>query len=732
MKKDKLSIKSIFFIMAILLLSISLVSSADFTPQGNINLRDYYNITGAPYVNATLYYGNASQMTGTISEANSSEYWDDMNTINATQMENNDGVLNILVSWLKSLFYSKTENIDATGYNITADNLEGVLSWNNLTDYPVACPDGTFVMQINDSNICASPSVYLYDTLNVTNLTADNIIPKTDSSGSIGSSSLRYLKGWFDEIAVGDLNVVGTLTLTGDLIIDSVADGLVSQYVMNSQNYTADNQTFALDTLGVNNGNWSGKTFNDGTVSGGVTIDDGAMVFDGTNDNVDIGSIGTEIFNTISISTWISTNNQEVELYAFDGFKSATSDNRISIGQHSTTGGKWIALLRTNNSGSTLTLTSNDALTTNTDTSVLVVYDGVNFRMYIDGILQDDVESATGVIDSSLVSNYIIGSAGGNTLNWNGSISQTQIYNKALTQSEITEIYTAGKDSYTPVGDGLIAQYSGRDFAGTTANPTTIYDTNQLVDGKINEGFTFDGVDDAIGLGSILNGNQLNQSLTFSAWIYPLENGDNTIIGDFEGETGERILYWLDTSTTLRQGFIINSAKYGSSIIPLNEWTHIAVTINFTSISFFTNGVIDNGVQVNTANLTLLNNTNIEIGNDNTNTKPFNGSIDDVRIFNRSLTADEITAIYNDGVGTEEYNTGNIYMGNKIISKDIEPETTSLYSIGSSILRYLKGWFVDLDVTGNATINTLNVTTGYTGDCANITYSGGIAISCND
>jgi len=43
----------------------------------------------------------------------------------------------------------------------------------------------------------------------------------------------------------------------------------------------------------------------------------------------------------------------------------------------------------------------------------------------------------------------------------------------------------------------------------------------------------------------------------------------------------------------------------------------------------------------------------------------------------------------------------------------------------------------DLNVTGSmigldASFNNLDITTGYTGNCVNTTYSGGIAISCND
>lgn len=40
---------------------------------------------------------------------NSSDYWDSLNTYNSTQMENSGGTLNILVSWITSLFYTKSE-----------------------------------------------------------------------------------------------------------------------------------------------------------------------------------------------------------------------------------------------------------------------------------------------------------------------------------------------------------------------------------------------------------------------------------------------------------------------------------------------------------------------------------------------------------------------------------------------------------------------------------------------
>ena len=68
------------------------------------------------------------------------------------------------------------------------------------------------------------------------------------------------------------------------------------------------------------------------------------------------------------------------------------------------------------------------------------------------------------------------------------------------------------------------------------------------------------------------------------------------------------------------------------------------------------------------------------------------------------------------------------------VDGDIAPETTSSSSFGSIALRWLKGWFVNIDASGN--INAVNYSVGgvagFTGDCTNVSYSGGLAVSCND
>ena len=69
-----------------------------------------------------------------------------------------------------------TENWDAGAYNITVDFLKGNVIWNNLTDYPVACPAGSAITQLDDSVTCTAINSMETDpqwSSNLTNMETD-------------------------------------------------------------------------------------------------------------------------------------------------------------------------------------------------------------------------------------------------------------------------------------------------------------------------------------------------------------------------------------------------------------------------------------------------------------------------------------------------------------------------------------------------------------------------------
>jgi len=435
----------------------------------------------------------------------------------------------------------------------------------------------------------------------------------------------------------------------------NLEENQVAQYKSNTQAFGTNNQSIALDSTGLNDGTWSGKTFNDGTVSGGVTIDDDAMVFDGVDGKItNINGINQGFNNPITYSTWIKLNSDGIESGASQPV--ITSDSSyIQIRGLSNS-----VNIRYDNSVEGAIIISYDL--GNGDRNyhhIVAYYDGISTLMlYIDGISVGNKTSTT--IGNTSYYNAGIGNAGSGY--FNGSISTTQIYNKALTQEQITEIYNAGKDSYTPVGDGLVAQYSGRDFEGTTANPTTIYDTNQLVDGKINEAFTFDGVDDYIV--STENSN-FNATMDKSVSVWFKSNKDGTNI--YNSQTIIQIPYLYvhirDTSNNIQLRYDDGSAKTSGFILGNGDRDLHHLTGTFSSngtnsnLTLYVDGVLKASNSWATIPVTAYS-SKINIGRRDSGS--FDGSIDDVRIFNRSLTQDEITTLYNDGAGTEETVNGVI------------------------------------------------------------------------
>jgi len=67
--------------------------------------------------------------------------------------------------------------------------------------------------------------------------------------------------------------------------------------------------------------------------------------------------------------------------------------------------------------------------------------------------------------------------------------------------------------------------------------------------------------------------------------------------------------------------------------------------------------------------------------------------------------------------------------GDVTIYGDVVPTSNNTKSFGSTILKWLKGWFIEIDVEQNYSIDG---TKGWTGDCSNLKVKGGIVIGCND
>jgi hypothetical protein len=198
---------------------------------------------------------------------------------------------------------------------------------------------------------------------------------------------------------------------------------------------------------------------NNGTLTNGPTFSSankGSIVFDGTNDYINCGS-GNLINITgtgITLGAWIyrtavnPTNYyrrviEKAITYPGLQYSLVTTPSGDAAGE-----GKLLLDLYLNSALPT-PCRGTTQLSLNTWYYISATYDGSSRKLYLNGNL--DVQTATTGNITSTASSLIIGEylpGSGTTYAWNGRIANTQLYNRALTASEIQQNYNATKGRF--------------------------------------------------------------------------------------------------------------------------------------------------------------------------------------------------------------------------------------------------------------------------------------------
>src|SRR5437879_12419831 len=88
---------------------------------------------------------------------------------------------------------------------------------------------------------------------------------------------------------------------------------------------------------------------------------------------------------------------------------------------------------------------------------------------------------------------------------------------------------------------------------------------------------------------------------------------------------------------------------YGTGVLALNTWAHLAATYDGTTIRLYVNGV---QVASRAQTGTIATSTNpLQIGGDSLYGQYFQGAIDEVRVYNVALTGAQIQTDMNTPVG---------------------------------------------------------------------------------
>jgi len=194
---------------------------------------------------------------------------------------------------------------------------------------------------------------------------------------------------------------------------------------------------------------------------------------------------------------------------------------------------------------------------------------------------------------------------------------------------------------------GLVGHWKFNEKSGIIANDSSRYrNTGTLVGAThlpvwVEKGIKFDGVDDYVSSSSILSNYTIGE-YTVSVWVNPLNTTLGNIFGAGTGVTTNRFAM-IVVSGNLRVGVYNGLAiGYKSGNLLENKWQHIVYIFNNSIGSLY----IDNVIQIGTNSPSTTNANAFNIGSAATGINFYNGSIDEVRIYNRALSASEIKRNY--------------------------------------------------------------------------------------
>lgn len=139
-------------------------------------------------------------------------------------------------------------------------------------------------------------------------------------------------------------------------------------------------------------------------------------------------------------------------------------------------------------------------------------------------------------------------------------------------------------------------------------------------------------------------------SLTFTAWVYPTSDTDWQRIFDFGRNTSEYLFLTPDNGQAMRFEICHGGTKQGvngTQKLPLNTWSHVAVTIGDDGVRLYLNGAPEASSTDITFRPDDIRPTLSYIGRSMFDADPlYSGAINEVAIYNYALSDDEIAAAY--------------------------------------------------------------------------------------
>ena len=401
----------------------------------------------------------------------------------------------------------------------------------------------------------------------------------------------------------------------------------------------------------------------------------GALRFDGVDDYVDVSSVTCGGIG-LTLEAWVKANDSSPNNWkGIVGGDSAAPQWQITLGQNrgsltiwceiqTSTGNHWLGW-------------DTGSISTSDWTHIAMTYDGSSFTEYVNGV--------PGV--SQPVSGTLVGWApgwpnigrghylgiGSDKYLFNGAIDEVAIYDRALTAEEIQQHYLNGLDGLgyevecvAPPLD-MVSWWPGDETTGATTEDIvdtyhgTLIGDATFASGKVGNALSFDGVGDYVSIGN-MGDFPVQGTIDFWMKAEAVQNYRNPFTTNYNGvNAGIRFEEHSSHGGFTNSFYAVvgdDTSDYGGHVfrytaseppynnpMQANTWYHVALVWDTTANNV--KGYWD-GVKAFDAshNAWPTEMQDVAIGNGYSTDRYWDGLVDEVEIFNRALTAEEIQAIY--------------------------------------------------------------------------------------
>lgn len=411
---------------------------------------------------------------------------------------------------------------------------------------------------------------------------------------------------------------------------------------------------------------------NNKTLTNNNTVAETAAVIGG---GADFGAANTNKYLSISeaiidptadyaISLWVKLNTEiSSGTYDFLRIENNTAKHVIYIRYNYNGGTRQLQLQQDR----WLLIGQSVVYTVNLGTSwhhLLLSKSGQYLRAYLDGAYIGVSSAMDNNVGNTATNNILLIGAGdtvgtGTINNYSSAaIDDVAIFSTALTPEQVRELYEGRLHGEVYPQSGLVGLWHlnghSKDFSGGNYHGSDTAITYSKSNGKFGQGAGFNGSSSLINIGNQSAFNFGTGDFTCSFWL-------KTSTNNYQGGVSKRDTtpkgWSLNMDNANHIEFLCGAVGgYGatSSISPYatGNWVHVVGTRVGNTLKLYINGKLDNtGVDSTTRDVSTTLDLVFGKFYPNSGTFFLTGAIDDVAIWNRALSAQEISRMYAKSVG---------------------------------------------------------------------------------